>query len=182
MEKNFLTQTARAVNFTKSEGSPVGSDGNESAYNVGDSALIPGSRRPPGEGHEQRGTVGCSPWNRKESDTTEWLSHTLYYTGLPQTADVTEALWSRQDLGSPLRGGKNLSRQGNSRTSQGHEGINSCGIQATMKGDHQTGAELMMGSQALNLRKGCDNPNGRGWCPLDTFLFSDHSWFQVWIT
>ena len=51
MEKNFLIQTARAVNFTESEGSPVGSDGNESAYNVGDSASMLGSRRPPGEGH-----------------------------------------------------------------------------------------------------------------------------------
>ena len=28
----------------------------------------------PGESHGQRSLVGCSPWGRKESDTTEWLS------------------------------------------------------------------------------------------------------------
>ena len=27
----------------------------------------------PGKSHGQRGLVGCSPWGRKESDTTEWL-------------------------------------------------------------------------------------------------------------
>ena len=157
---------------------PGGSEVKASACDAGDLGSIPGSRRPPGEGHGNPLQYSCleksmnrgARWaavrgiakSRTQLSDTHSVTHTLYYTGLPQTADVTEALWSRQDLGSPLRGGKNLSRQGNSRTSQGHEGINSCGIQATMKGDHQTGAELMMGSQALNLRKGCDNPNGRG--------------------
>ena len=28
----------------------------------------------PGEPHGQRSLVGCSPWGRKESDVTEWLS------------------------------------------------------------------------------------------------------------
>ena len=27
----------------------------------------------PGKSHGQRSLVGCSPWDRKESDTTEWL-------------------------------------------------------------------------------------------------------------
>ena len=27
----------------------------------------------PGKSHGQRGLVGCSPWGRKELDTTEWL-------------------------------------------------------------------------------------------------------------
>ena len=30
----------------------------------------------PGEFHGQRGLVGCSPWGHRESDTTEWLTHT----------------------------------------------------------------------------------------------------------
>ena len=96
----------------------------------------------------------------------DWVTST--HTTLHQATtywDITEALWSRQALGSPLRGGKNLTRQGKSRTLQGQEGINSCGIQATMNGHHQTGAEVMMGSYALHLRKGCDNPTGRGWHP-----------------
>ena len=34
----------------------------------------------PGEFHGQRSLVGYSPWSRKESDTTKWLS--LYFTKL----------------------------------------------------------------------------------------------------
>ena len=62
-------------------GSPVGSDGKESACNTGDLGSIPGSGRSPGEGngyplqhsclenpHGQRGLVGHSPWGRKELD------------------------------------------------------------------------------------------------------------------
>ena len=49
----------------------------------------------PGEFHGQRSLVGYSAWGCKESHTTERLTHTLHYTRLPQTADVTEALWSR---------------------------------------------------------------------------------------
>ena len=61
-----------------------GSDGNKSAYNVGDSSLIFGLWRSPGEGNGQptpvflpgkshglRSLAGYSPWGRKESDTTE---------------------------------------------------------------------------------------------------------------
>ena len=31
----------------------------------------------PGESHGQRSLVGYSPWGHKESDTTEWLTHTF---------------------------------------------------------------------------------------------------------
>ena len=60
-----------------------GSDGKESACNAGDPGLISGLGRPPGEGngnpllpgksHGQRSLVGCSPWRRSESGTTERL-------------------------------------------------------------------------------------------------------------
>ena len=32
----------------------------------------------PGEFHEQRSLVGYSPWDRKESNTTEWLTQHYY--------------------------------------------------------------------------------------------------------
>ena len=68
-------------------GFPGGSVGKESACNAGDLGLIPGLGRSPGGGHGnplqysclesphgQRSLVGCSPWGRKESDTTERLN------------------------------------------------------------------------------------------------------------
>ena len=61
-----------------------GSDGKESACNVGDLGLIPGLGRSPGGGHGdpfqysclenlhgQRSLVGYSPWGHKESDMIE---------------------------------------------------------------------------------------------------------------
>ena len=64
-----------------------GSDGKESACNAGDLGSIPELGRSPGERHGnllqysclanphgQRRLVGCSPWGRTESDTTERLS------------------------------------------------------------------------------------------------------------
>ena len=33
----------------------------------------------PGEFHEQRSLVGCSPWGHKELDTTEWLTLSLNF-------------------------------------------------------------------------------------------------------
>ena len=67
--------------------------GKESTCHARDLGLIPGLGKSPGEGHGnplqysclenpqgQRNLVGCSPWDRKESDTTEQLSthtHTL---------------------------------------------------------------------------------------------------------
>ena len=66
-------------------GFPGGSDGKESACNVGDLGAIPGLERSPGEGNrgpahsrilawritwtEEPG--GYSPWGHKESDMTE---------------------------------------------------------------------------------------------------------------
>ena len=57
---------------------PGGSDGKESAHNVGDSSLIPGSGRSPGEGYGNPLQYSCleNPTDReaqgcKESDTTE---------------------------------------------------------------------------------------------------------------
>ena len=72
--------------------SPGGSDGKQSACNVGDLALTPGLGRSPGEGggyplqysglenpHGQKSLAGYSPWSRKESDTTERLTLSLSY-------------------------------------------------------------------------------------------------------
>ena len=68
-------------------GFPGSSAGKESTCNAGDSGLIPGSGRSPGEGvgyplqysclekpHGQRSLAGYSPWGHKESDTTQRLS------------------------------------------------------------------------------------------------------------
>ena len=63
-----------------------GSDGKESACNVGDLGSIPGLGRSPGRGHGnplqysclenllgQRSLAGCSPYGHKESDMADWL-------------------------------------------------------------------------------------------------------------
>ena len=72
-------------------GFPGGLDGKVSAYNAGDSGLIPGSGRSPGEGmqstpaplpgksHGRRSLIGYSPWGRKESDTTERLHFHFHF-------------------------------------------------------------------------------------------------------
>ena len=73
---------------------PGDSEGKESAYNVGDLNLIPGSGRPPGKGrgnslqysclenrHGQKSLAGCSPWGHKESVMTEQVSTHMYFTG-----------------------------------------------------------------------------------------------------
>ena len=65
-------------------GFPGGSGGKESGCNVGDLGLIPGLGRSPGGGHGnplqyshlesphgQRNLAGYSPWDQRESDTTE---------------------------------------------------------------------------------------------------------------
>ena len=67
---------------------PGGSDGKESACNVGDLGLIPGLGRSPGEGHGNplqysclenpdrwRSLISDSPWDGRESDMTERLSN-----------------------------------------------------------------------------------------------------------
>ena len=73
---------------------PDGSDGKESACNVGDLCLIPGLGRFLGGGHGnplqysclenlygQRSLVGYSPWGRKELDMPERLSTAHSYKG-----------------------------------------------------------------------------------------------------
>ena len=68
-------------------GFPGGSDGKESACNVGDPGLLPGLARSPGGGHGnppqysclenphgQRNLAGYSLWGLKELDMTERLS------------------------------------------------------------------------------------------------------------
>ena len=80
-------------------GFPAGSVGKESACNAGDLSLILGLGRAPGEGngnpfqysclenaHGQRNLAGCSPWDRKELDTTEQLNtaHTFSPAGKTQ--------------------------------------------------------------------------------------------------
>ena len=72
---------------------PGGSDGKESACDVGDLGSVPGLERFPGRGlgnplqysclenPHGRSLVGYHPWGHKESDTTERLSiaqHILY--------------------------------------------------------------------------------------------------------
>ena len=67
-------------------GFPGSLAGKESTCNAGDLGMIPGLGRSPGEGNRypfqysalenpngQRSLVGCSPWRRKESGTTEQL-------------------------------------------------------------------------------------------------------------
>ena len=66
---------------------PCSSDGKESACKAGDPGSIPGSGRSwkrkwqptqvflPGESYGQRSLAGHSPRGRKESDSTEWLTH-----------------------------------------------------------------------------------------------------------
>ena len=74
-------------------GFPGGSVGKESACSAEDLGLIPGLGRSPGEGHGnlfqysclenphgQRSLEGCSPWSRKESNTTEQLSTSNWIT------------------------------------------------------------------------------------------------------
>ena len=67
------------MSWTPKISKPVGSAGKESAYNVGDLGLIPGSGRCLGEGKgyplhysgQENSRFCISPWGSKESDTTE---------------------------------------------------------------------------------------------------------------
>ena len=76
-----------------------GSDSKESSENVGDPGSIPGSGRSPGEGNGNPLQCSClensmdrgagraySPWGRRESDTTEQLTH----TGVGWTVVISE--------------------------------------------------------------------------------------------
>ena len=72
-------------------GFPGGSDGKESACNVGDMGSIPGLGRSPGEGHGTHSSIlvwrippteeSGSPWGHKEVDTTGRLSLSHIFAG-----------------------------------------------------------------------------------------------------
>ena len=56
-------------------GLPGGSDGKDSACNAGELGSIPGLGRSPGGGQYTLSILaGYSPWDLKESDTTEQIS------------------------------------------------------------------------------------------------------------
>ena len=91
------SDTTEWLNWTElnewMSGFPGDSVGKEPAWNAGDLGLIPGCERFPGGGygnppqysclenpHGQRSLVGYSPWNHKESDTTERLSTAQHST------------------------------------------------------------------------------------------------------
>ena len=76
------------------EGFPGGSDNKQSAHNTGDLGLIPGSGRSPGEQNGNSLQYSCLEnsmdrgvwWATthgvtKQSDTTEWLTHTQGWRG-----------------------------------------------------------------------------------------------------
>ena len=88
-----LLETIHGVHW----GFPHGSDGKESACNVGHPRFrkIPWRRewQPtpvflPGESHGQRSLVGYSPWGCKELDTNEWLM-LLLFTWRPLLLDFS---------------------------------------------------------------------------------------------
>ena len=95
----------------------------DSASNVGDLSSIPGLGRSPGgehgnplqgllgefllglfllgESHGQRSLAGYSPWGRKESSMTEWLTHTITFTQMKSLRvahlpNVGSMIWIRQ--------------------------------------------------------------------------------------
>ena len=86
-------------------GFPGGSDGKESICNAGHLGLIPGSGRSSEGGHGnplqdsclenpsgQKSLVGYSPWDHKESDTTEWLGTARQGDNMPSWRSVFPGL------------------------------------------------------------------------------------------
>ena len=89
-----MTLTSTFENWTTykpSMGFPGGSDGKESACNAEYLGLIPGLGRShwrrewlstpvflPGKCRGQKSMTGYYPWGHKESDTTEWLTLSLW--------------------------------------------------------------------------------------------------------
>ena len=53
----------------------------------------------PGDGEGQGSLACCSPWGRKESDTTKWLNSNNTY-GLPGGSDSKKSACNAGDLGS----------------------------------------------------------------------------------
>ena len=90
--------------YGKKGGFPGGSDGKESAYNVGDLGSTLGLARSPGWGHGtpvlysslknpqgQRSLVGYSPWGHKELDMTA-TKHSMTKNIIP-TLQKTDKKW-----------------------------------------------------------------------------------------
>ena len=86
-------------------GFPPGSDGKESTH-MGRPGFNPWVRKIawrrewqptpvflPGKSHEERSLVGYSPQGRKELDTTQWLSLSLFFNEFP-LALATQRFWN----------------------------------------------------------------------------------------
>ena len=87
MQRRYLYSISRSINWLIKAGVVVKNLPTKQETS-GDVDPIPGSGRFSGEGtgrqptpvflpgkfHGQRSMVGCSPWGRKKSDMTEWLS------------------------------------------------------------------------------------------------------------
>ena len=82
-------------------GFPGDWDSKESACNAGDLGSIPGLGRSPGEGNGKLLQYSClensmvggvlggyNPWDHKQSDTTEWLIHTVKGFSVVNEAEV----------------------------------------------------------------------------------------------
>ena len=100
--------TKDSIIHRNGSGFPGGSDGEESTCTVGDQSSIPGLGRSPRGSHGnplqfsclenphgQRSLVGCSPWCRKESDTTGPLSTESSFVPAPQP-QFPRAMWKNQ--------------------------------------------------------------------------------------
>ena len=113
----------RITDYHMHLGFPGGSDGKESACNMGDLGLIPHWEDTPGGGHSnplqysclenpngQMSLAGYSPWSCKK-----WLStHTHKYLGFPGGSDGKESICNMGDLGSiPELGRSPGERNGN---------------------------------------------------------------------
>ena len=57
----------------------------------------------PGKSHGRRSLVGCSPWGRKESDTTERLHFTLHFRALEKEMATHSSVlaWRIPGTGEP---------------------------------------------------------------------------------
>ena len=105
-------------NKEKVQGFPSGSDGKESAHNVGDPCLITGLGRSPGEGNgyslqyfcleNSRQSGLADPGGHKESGTTELLTHFFSshslnsdQTTVSSVAHLCPTLCDRMDCSTP---------------------------------------------------------------------------------
>ena len=57
----------------------------------------------PGKSHGRRGLVGCSPWGREESDTTERLPFTFHFHALEKEMATHSSIlaWRIPGMGEP---------------------------------------------------------------------------------